>query len=263
MVIDYGFVDDVGGFWLVVLSFLLVLLLAFVLVTHYRWSRHRKYAEVLNLLNDGYGAIYDFVDRNDDQRTDFRDAEIACRVFCNRIAAAYSGITGSQCSATVKVLTYDDDEDQLLALTLTRDTVARNFRNHTDDHVKHYINENTGYRWLYNRVGMARPNFFLRNNLPLLTLLRRFESTSFEAYDNPDLSPWAVFRRWPLPYSSMLLVPITTTETPTKSSTLGFLCIDSPSLGVFRQKYDVPLAIGAASALYNFLDRVHKHYYER
>lgn len=60
---------------------------------------------------------------------------------------------------------------------------------------------------------------------------------------------------WPLPYRSILVVPIMPLEDSEASKLIGFFCIDCEKTDAFNREYDPNIAIGIADGLYNVLKK--------
>ncbi len=258
----FGWMDDQGLYALFLLSILLLLLLINAAYVQLTWGRDRKYAKTLKVLNAGFASVHNELDKNHDGVIDLEDARIACEAMCNNLSRAFQVITGTMCSATVKILLWDEDEGDMYAHALARDEVGKRVRAMNDklDRVKHYVKKNTCFTELIKCIETTKEDYFLRNNLPRENAKKTYRNTSFDTYGEIDKGIFVRLRRWPLPYKSTLVVPIApnSPQERTENNLLGFLCIDSESRYAFSKDYDVDLATGVADSLYNFLNAIHK-----
>lgn len=255
----WEYFNDQGIFALATLTVVAGGLLLHEAVMFVWWGRDRRYAEMLGTLNRGFSHIHDLLDVNHDGSRDLSDAKIACERMCNSIAATLSHVTNSPVSATVKMLLFDTDQNDLYASTLARDQNQHISRAHNDrpHEITHYVSLNTDFSMLFERLTSPKPDVFYRNNLPWEYFRGRYDNTSFDLYGHPSRNVLLLLRRWSLPYKSTLIVPIAPNNMERRDGTdlIGFLCVDSPSLYAFRYRYDVELALGIAEGLYNFLDK--------
>lgn len=260
-------VMGVKGFWdpmsrdgrvgLVFFGLLSFLLLGFVAVQEYRFSRKARYAEALNQIH----LIYSICSLRSATKAlvgDFQN-------ICDHLAQAYGLITGTRCSACLKILNQKMDESQVaeprpFVTTLCRDANSIPSRQFSDDEITHWLDENTDFEMIFRNLGKPMGRAFLSNNL-----CRRagYRNTSFTLYGGepgyltiPYLDLLVRYSTWPLPYKSTIVSPILAPGSEgSKPHLLGSLCVDSRSRGVFRERYDIEMMCSIAGALYPLLDQ--------
>jgi len=222
--------------------------------TRAKWERKIRYAESLNYLNLGFEEIH-FLNRCEED-INKEQVILSFETLCTFLASVYSLLTNTQCSACIKILK-SSSKYRVTFETLCRDKSIRRERRIADNKSKelriaHTLQDNTAF----STAAHSEKGFFLSNKLPLLG---GYKNTSFELYDEKPylgLNPFFRIKHWPLPYKSTIVVPITPLKfTKNKSDIIGFLCVDSPKLGVFRKEYDVDILHGVADGIYNTLIR--------
>jgi hypothetical protein len=244
-----------------------LLLLIYCLVIHFVWGRNRKYAQALSDINAGFAAIHHHLDEDGDGRVDRNDAYYACRTMCNFVGRAFTRITGVKCFVTVKLL-YDEHDPtyRQYAHAFARDEDQPEARRTTDyDGHTNYIEDNTAFDLIFRTVRTANEGFYLRNNLRWEYAIGKYKNTSFESFGKRPNRLLCLLWDWCLPYEATLVVPIAPNHPKKrmKDGLLGFLCVDSGARrSVFKERYDVELAKGLASGLYNFLDVARKRQVE-
>jgi len=218
-----------------------------------KWGRKSKYADTMSNITSGFSAIHQ-LERADEINIDA--AVNASKTLCNEIATAYTVITGTKCSASIKLL--EKDVDELGNIRAKAITFARSnspIRNPKDNNIKHWIDKNTDFLNIMEKIDEPRKYYFFNNNLPMKP---RYQNTSFDIYDNPNIERNIVMNyiKWPLPYKSTIVVPICPCNEPNKNTLVGFLCLDSANLWAFKKKYDVELLTGLADGIYNLMKEV-------
>jgi hypothetical protein len=227
----------------------------------YRYARKARYAEALPYINRIFLEI-EGVQLNAHASAD--EIERVLNIVVNQLAAAYSLVSGTKCSACVKNIENDPDtpvgsQIRPVVNTLCRDDSSP--KRWISSDVQHWLDQNTDFHTLHERAGTPEGTYFFENYLPLL---RDYQNTSFHIYKSRN--PWNtnlpivadVFRNafWPLPYRSTIVVPIQPRPTPRERNRLiGYLCVDSRSLGAFRLRHDVELMTGVADCLYGVVRR--------
>lgn len=244
--------------------FLGVLTLCFLGYNFYLIQRYRKkvrYADILDDLNIIFMDLH-IIDRNPDANAEF----ILQRLyrFCDHLSNCFSKLDGNNIGVSIKFL--EIKKNRPLVSTLARDTfsVANERKTGTADKINHYIELNTDFKSIFNKIEsdhVATPSFYLENKLPIC---KEYENTSLppEWASAPRPSFINNFTRrksWPLPYRSTLVVPIIPLHANDQNieSLRGFLCIDSGREGRFNPKYDTTLLKGVADGLYNKIDKLH------
>lgn len=217
-----------------------------------KYSRASKYGEALPMVNEGFRSMHNL------RRREPSIAEVvkSCTNLCECVAKAFSIITSSDCSASIKMVTYREDDagnTRFAVETFARDRISGQKRKRRGVRVDHWIDRNSDFYQIFENIDTSHNDYFFSNQLPSL---HSYLNTSFSYYgDPPDdggLHGYlARFIKWPLPYKSTIVVPLY--DKNQNDSLVGFLCVDSPNLGAFRQQYDVHLLAGIAEGIYNYM----------
>lgn len=221
------------------------------------FSRKTLYGEFLTEILD----IHNRINQENLQKLNNRnDILQVAKAICNDLSNLMRLVTGRPCAACIKVVDAPvDEEGQVSTYTFCRDSRSLPKRNYNEDK-KHWISANTDFLEIFRHEGPPITRYFFENYLPSRQGYNnsRFESSGFR---QETLSRWVrpFFRSatWPLPYKSTIVVPIfplVTDEDP--PPVMGFLCVDSPARGVFRQQYDVGLIRSVAACLYPIMSRL-------
>ena len=192
----------------------------------------------------------------------------------DRLAQAFSLITGTQCSACIKAM---ESTSEFAALprdartrpyvhTLCRDagSIDREFgpapeergiyqMEEPPDGFTHFIDQNTDFEHILMSTGTPKRLFF-SNNLPAL---RGYKNSSFHYYGQPADGSFRRNRTWPLPYKSTIVVPISRRSLQLNQAyeLKGFLCVDSRSRNVFADRYDLDIMQSIGRTLVPLLER--------
>jgi hypothetical protein len=229
------------------------------LFTRARWERRGRYAESLERINVGFEEVH-HLNRHAGQ-VNPREVKRGLRSLCTNLAEALTYATTSQCFVCLKVLRKSDEH--VTVRTLCRDERSSRTRRNADritkhEDVLHRVEGNTAFE-----ESLASPRGrFISNQLPFLP---GYRNTSHQLYgDHPPEGPLGSlivrYWRWKLPYKSAIVVPITPPHSKDSMSAgedepglVGFLCVDSPKLGVFKDDYDTEIMKGVADGVYNTL----------
>ena len=181
---------------------------------------------------------------------------------CDHVAASFSLITGTSCSASIKIITWDEDKEKntkLKAITFCRDRHSAKRRENEKPDTKHWLDENTDFIAILSNIESPGGRYFFSNQLPFLS---DYKNTSFGLYSTPYAGQVPLFKdiirawKWPLPYKSCIVVPICPSYSRKMSNLVGFLCIDAGKIGAFKKEYDVDLLSGVADGIYNVMKNV-------
>lgn len=230
------------------------------LFTRAKWERRGRYAESLQRLNAGFEEVH-YLNRHANQANS-REIKSGFRSLCTNLAEALTYATAAQCFVCIKVLRKTGD-GQITVRTLCRDERSSRARREADNRtrsgeIEHPVEGNTAYE---ESVASQRGRF-ISNKLPILSAYR---NTSHRLYgghppEGPIGSLPVRYWRWKLPYKSTIVVPITpprSSENPFSSEEgpglVGFLCVDSPKMGVFKDDYDTEIMKGVADGVYSTL----------
>lgn len=224
------------------------------------WGRKVRYAEVLPHINFGFSYVHDEL-RN--APPDLDKIAMACERVCTQVTHAFSVIAAAPCSASIKVLAQQESQNQetrLKVLTLARDQQSSSSRNY-GVHLDHWIEMNTDFKFLLERISSPRGRYFFSNRLPYLS---NYQNTSIELYggEPKPVHIWGWYHlvrywQWPLPYKSTIVVPIcpAISSKRTQANLIGYLCLDCSRMGAFKKHYDIELMEGVADGLYNLVSQ--------
>lgn len=255
----YRNVGSEGKIAIIFLGTFALYFLVVVLIYQIIWGRKVRYAEVLPHINLGFSYLHEEI------RSDHPDLEkiaTTCERICTQLTHAFSIISGTPCSISIKVLSQKKDigkdNTKIKVLTLARDQQSASFRGYPS-HVDHWLDENTDFRILLEMISTPRGRYFFCNQLPFR---KNYQNTSIAQYGGEpkawNIPGWKHFVRhwrWPLPYKSTIVVPIcpALSNKRVQKNLIGYLCVDSPKLGAFKKQYDVDLMEGVADGLYNLV----------
>ena len=184
----------------------------------------------------------------------------------NRLATAFSLITGTRCSTCIKYLEIVGSATtppiNLEVVTLVRDDTSQSC-GRANRSVRDSLASNTGFL----QIQSTAREYFYSNYLPAVL---DYKNSSFERYGYPvpqNLSrgtayPFALVSRdisWHLPYKSTIVVPISSrlyeSTAQQRKVTSAYLCIDSMARFPFRPRHDVELLKNVAQLLYPTVKR--------
>jgi len=243
----------------------------------YKYFRLSKYPEALESLTMAFSQIhfcnkellsYDFSELDDD-KIELVESKVITNLIhsCNRLTEVFSLITGYKCSVSIKMIVEDStNNNNNSVFTLARDNRSSG-RNAPDtsqqDHIKHSLLTNTDFNSIIVQEQKGISDFFIHNYLPFH---KNYLNTSFEVYGHPkeinkvfpmNLIQYIVrWKNWPLPYKSTIVVPIKPRKFEISGTrALGFICVDSKKMGVFKTYYDKQLLYGFGDGIYNLIEK--------
>lgn len=223
-------------------------------------------ADVASLTWDWYGSWRDAEPGDELMAERVRDS---LQDFSTKLADAFSKITGTRCSACIKLVDQPAAEDDAEVYTFCRDGRS-DIRRHENGDVDHRIDENTDFLHIHNR----RQPFFEND----LLALEEYRNSSFKIHRGDDRhyvhegSAWFSWAeqarealplakpRWELEYRSTIVVPISPPASREGDfpDYLGYLCIDSNKRNAFKEDQHTAVCASAASAVYPVLHRWHE-----
>lgn len=159
--------------------------------------------------------------------------------FCSKLSDAFSKTKGVQISVCIKYINAIDGTEYIE--TLSRDVLSMNDKKREYSFNDDKLNDNSDFKnllFLHNKNGKQWSQiYFLRNNLP--NSFGYYNSHLDEAkLHNGIIGIVQRHIKWPLPYRSTLIVPI---SNPINDSLYGFLCVDSPRIYVFNKAADLQM----------------------
>lgn len=208
-------------------------------------DRQVRYGETLSVVNEAFSKIYDI--QRDTERLSLHSIIPVLETVCKNLEQVFSTITATSCHVAVKIIN-SSDKERLRVRTLCRSSSGRSY---DEDKIDHWIDKNTDFYYLFENLGKQSGKYFISNKLPFL---HDYQNTSFADYGKPSDSmvPFLRLWRWPLPYKSTIVVPICSGKLREKDL-IGFLCVDSKSLGAFKKDYDIDLLQGVSASLFNLM----------
>jgi hypothetical protein len=251
----FGHATDEGKIAIIFVGFFAVLFFAYSLSLHVRWGRAVRYGLVLPYLNQGFSHIHAATRAADPNSQHILEA---CRKLCDTMAAAFCVLTSSPCSVAIKIFAQRPDaqpEVRVRVLTMCRDSQSSGMRDYPSTN-SHWLDENTDFRSIVENISKPRGRFFFSNRLPLYY---GYRNTSFavcggepSATNFPGLREFLRYWRWPLPYKSTIVSPICPGISSQRlpDNLIGFLCVDSPRMGAFREKFDTEILVGIADGIF-------------
>lgn len=245
--------------------FLVVVLIGVYLNNIYltfKHSRNSKYGEALNTITSGFANIHD-LNRYTNEQLVSKIIEQGLKDLCTNISFALTVIAGYKVSCCIKIMVPSENGNFALR-TLCRDTHDGAIRFKPDYKKEHFLNDNTDFKTLLNDLQSGKARYFMSNKL---NWLKDYHNSSFGPYGGrPEWTGNFIYdffltiKRtfwWPLPYKSTIIVPIIPVNYNPNDEILGFLCVDSPNMFVFKRYYDVDLLVGLADGMYNSINKLH------
>ncbi len=160
----------------------------------------------------------------------------------NNLAKYFTNKTKSECAVSIKLITNDETGKNPSVLTLVRDTESLS-RYSEIDKIKARIEDNTVYKHIVQSMPATNP-YFLSNDL---RGERNYENTSFNIRGNLEFANLGNFKSflrkksWPLPYLSVMSVPVFNGTDKNDKTIIGFLNVDSSKEHVFKSEEDIKI----------------------
>jgi hypothetical protein len=246
-------------------------MMVFTAVRQWNTIRKEKYANITPLLHMLFHQVRDDLDTyirtkepKGGKAEEYEVFSNNCKIVFGRILdqlnSVFTSITSTHCRTSIKVLTRTD---RMYVCTLSRDQGSRQkwlrldnkrLRDNLDP-----LEQNEQFAKLFNDNEEIW-HYFCND----LTTESNFRCTSIAAY-RPEHARSLVtgerwrfwpFQRnsWPLPYKSTIACVIRQGPFDLRpdipSEVLGFLTVDSESRGVFEERWDSPIMLAVADALY-------------
>lgn len=237
------FVCSAGSLFLVLLA-----------VEEFRWHRKARYAEALEALHQVHESIRDAwcaYTLTGNIAAVHDDLQRGLRSF----AGAFSLITGVHCRACIKQLTIHDEKAQTTERGLITRTICRS-EDPADpalDSTTDWLSENSDFLTLF-----RTPNkkWFLGQNL--VAMLRQGYRNSHwtedvikdERFSYRGAVVWPIRKRFRREDKSPRMHP--------DQDIFGFLCVDTMSRNVFRERYDFAVGAAVADELYPLLTTLYR-----
>jgi hypothetical protein len=232
----------------------------FLTINH---SRNSKYGAALNTITSGFANIHELNRYNEQQLTaDMIRQHL--KDMCTNISYAFTIICGYKVACCIKIMTPTEEKSNYLLKTLCRDNHDGVTRGKPDFRADHFLNVNSDFKTLFNDIRTGKSRFFISNRI---NWLYDYENSSFESYGGKirmtgnSIFDFFILAKqtlwWPLPYKSTIIVPIIPVNYKPTDEILGFLCVDSRNMFVFKRYYDVDLLIGLADGIYNTVNQMH------
>jgi hypothetical protein len=252
-------VDTQGIVGLLFIGFFAVFFFFYCAYLITRWGRNIRYGHVLSCLNQGFSHVHAAM-RNPNPTPETIMKSVG--KLCDSLATAFSVVTGTPCAIAVKLLSSKAGGDpgvRIRVVTMCRNSESEAQRDYPGDY--HWLQDNTAFVSILENLSSARGRFFFSNRLPWYD---GYRNTSFQAVGGapqvaniPVWREWMRYWKWKLPYKSTVVAPICPgINTERKVDNLiGFLCVDSPRMGVFRERFDTEVMGGVADGIFNAVAR--------
>jgi hypothetical protein len=226
-----------------------------------KWGRSRLYGECLPIINSAFSNMHEVLRSQQGKEVDLREGYLVSKDLCERLADAFSLITGARCSVSIRCLSSAHGDLESFAFARSSYQCERRKYNDNESNdvegekIIHYIKNNTDFHEIIENIGKIEGRYFICNYLPLK---KDYQNTSFKTYGAPSRFLFMRPFNWSLPYRSTLVVPICPdiADRRTADDLLGFLCVDSRRSNVFKKDYDTDLMIGMADGLYDLIEMV-------
>lgn len=186
---------------------------------------------------------------------------------CQHISAGFRRFHKSHISVCLQyVNSTEGDEENLYVKALSRDleTCRKRKKQTTIYTNKDYINDNSDFRHIFNKIETSPPEdlFYFNNHLPLSFLYKNshIHENWKKKYNNLIVGIyWRLFR-WKLPYRSTIVVPVLPEDKQGKGLISGFLCVDSTHFFAFSKKFDLVILKEIAATLHPALHSFNQRY---
>jgi hypothetical protein len=220
-------------------------LLVFSLRMEEKYRRQALYSRALLPAQEAFSrlaeASWTIVEGDGSQESFIHNLENSLQ----RLANAFSIITDSSCRVSVKVVsagTEDMPVRDLQVVTLCRSTTQPERSFPEPDR----IGGNTDYL----KIFVENKSYYFSNNLPA-ELSRGYKNSHWDERTIQDGK---------FEYTATIVWPIGRTKpsdgvSPPRREIIGFLCVDTLTVGVFREPLDIPLGAAFAQGLHLALHR--------
>ena len=226
---------------------LCVCLLALMTIEEFRWHRKARFAEAQDWIHQAYHELRDAMWGAVHGETD-RAVQTALQMSLKSFAAAWSLVTGAACRVCVVELYCENanaepKDDAFCVKVRCRHEMLKEREGPADR-----LKDNSDFYLLWSDPA---ERWFMCNDLT---------KALKNGYRNSPWTPDGVAQKtldyfaacvWPI---RKWLVPIPSEGESHKTQDLvGYLCVDSKTRGIFRDRYDFHLGAAYADTLYSFL----------
>lgn len=183
---------------------------------------------------------------------------------CDKVSDAFSKVYSNKIGVCIKFIVNDNGRPRCETLVRDSHSNARCRKSGSQDTTKHWIDANSDFEFIYSNFDNdnIETSFYLEQHLPNCKdykntrLKNGWKPRSYLFYPERYARKW----NWPLLYKSTLVVPIVPliANDQSQKAIRGFLCVDSPSEGVFNKSYDVDIMKGLADGIYNQIDLIYQ-----
>jgi len=212
------------------------------LSTRLRMYRKSRYADTLERVRN---AVQVLMSRMGDDSLTGEAYHTALQSAVGMLTGAFTAFTGTHCRCCIKVVRLTGDcpsptlyGPQIANINLAAVSLCRD--GGVCERDAHPIGGNTDFNQLWQ--DKARKWFF-GNNLPQMASKGRYNNSS---------TSWQDF------YKASIVWPIRRVfaDGSKDADLIGFLCVDSKSIGVFSEEFDYPVGAIVADSLYPFLKQL-------
>lgn len=239
-----------------------------VVLREIQLARKEKYANIsnhkhrcLHLIRD-LSTYLSILDSSTDMNFNHSKNQIrqAFTEILTEFSFIFSMITGTHCRAAIKTII--EKNNKLYIQSFARDSHSKEENEKKDkerlENLTDSLEENTDFDLLYYDKLSPR-HYFISNDLPTR---RGYNTSSFKVWGSPpdNVSRIKAHKEWTLPYKSTIVWPIQQNSNEyfgfENQSCVGFLAIDSESVNVFYEKWDVHLGAVVSDSLYHLINQL-------
>jgi hypothetical protein len=251
--------------WLLISSSILFFFL-FLLVLRFN-IRNRRYKYAYSEINKAF-AVVNELNENEIKINSLTNCIEHFEIFCTHLSKTFELLTNRSCSVCIKIFEQSKKYD-VCTITFCRDNESKTSDKRVsieeDKKNYHFLRENTDFRFIFENINKdgEKYKYFFSNYLPLLDYYSnsRIDPEIYPPKCNiPLLKELIRLIRWPLPYRSTITVPITlfSNRKINEGKIAGYLCVDSPRMGVFNNCFDVQILRGIADGIYTPVKRINE-----
>ena len=229
------------------------------------WRRKKRYMEELGAINQAHAHLRHLAGVS---RMDKAQIKITFEQSLSQLTEVFSRLTGTICSASIKVLIQDFRVYGFEAhiATFARDYRSLSTRGNPVYQSPMTLEENTDFKLIVQNLKAGNPVcHFLSNDL-LKDALKGYRNSRFgkEFYNTAQTHTGArgyslLNEIWTLEYRSAIVVPIYPLQAEKEHDLVGFLCIDSPKTEAFLP-CDVDILKGLAAVMFEHKDLIKAYY---
>lgn len=232
------------------------LLLFLIFLKKYLISR--RYIATYKIINNAFVPI-DKISENPRIRNDLKSCIKEFQDFCTCVSNAFTTISNRSCYVCIKIFE-EGNAKEVHLITFCRDTDSRLSAERVDpedDNTIHYLKDNTDFNSIFENIvnDGEKSKYFFSNNLvgEKNYMNTRIKDDTWEPKTKIPIIRYVLRnRKWPLPYRSVITVPISplSNRRILHGQLIGYLCVDAPYRWSFRKRIDIEIIRGIAAGIY-------------